>query len=141
MKKSREKKQSSGARRGALARSGDLAIVTSRLIDPNGLAAWNGQVPIARIVSGAVEIAKQRGYIFYTHREIAEKLGDGVLMLAYSMSLAIIAATGPKRTMSLAATLIQAVGAAVVLRELNTRPIEANIVEDARGVLKLVLEL
>lgn len=125
-----------------LVRPGDLAVVPSpvhRRIEPGALAAYKDQAPIAQIISGAVEIAKKRGYCFLTHRAIASKLDHGVEMLGYSLSLAIVVAAGPVRAMSLCATVIQVAGARVVLRAPKEHSPET--VKDAADLLNGVLGL
>lgn len=124
-----------------IVKEGDLVPVPSperKIIEASAFAAYNGQGSIAQIVSGAVEIAKRRGFLFLTHREIGSAL-DGSALLAYSLALAIAVAAGPSRAQSLCATVIQTTGAMVVLR----RPASyaPAVVRDARAVIATLLEL
>ena len=109
-----------------------------RSIEPRALVAYNGRGSIAQILSGAVEIARRRGHLFLTHREIGARL-EGLQIFAYSLALGIAVAAGPARALSLCATVIQTTGAAIVLRV----PIafEPARVRDARAVVDAVMEL
>ena len=120
---------------------GDLVPVPvpeRKIIEASAFAAYNGRGPIAQIISGAVEVARRRGFLFLTHREIGGAL-EGTSLLAYSLALAIAVAAGPTRAQSLCATVIQTTGAMVVLR--NPADYAPALVRDACAVLKTLLEL
>lgn len=122
-------------------KAGELVSVPlpeCKLIETSAFAAYNGQGSIAQILSGAVEIAKRRGFLFLTHREIGTKL-EGVTLLAYSLALAIAVAAGPARAQSLCATVIQTTGAMIVLR--HPAAYMPAMVRDARAVVETMLEL
>lgn len=124
-----------------IVKAGDLVAVPlpeRKLIEASAFAAYNGRGSIAPIISGAVEIAKSRGFLFLTHRELGSAL-EGAELLAYSIALAIAVAAGPARAQSLCATVIQTTGARVVLRQPTAYA--PALVRDARAVLKTLLEL
>jgi len=124
-----------------LVKAGDLVSVPEpqrRVIEPDAFHAYEGNGSIAQILSGAVEIARRRGYLFMTHREIGAALEarGHLAVLAYSLALAIAVAAGPARATSLCATLIQLTGATVVLQKRSAY--SPSIVRDAREVIALV---
>lgn len=131
----------SPAPRVEIVEAGDLVPVPlpeRKLIEASAFAAYNGRGSIAQIISGAVEIAKRRGFLFLTHRELGSSL-EGTELLAYSIALAIAVAAGPARAQSLCATVIQTTGAMVVCRQPVTYA--PALVRDARAVIKTLLEL
>jgi hypothetical protein len=122
-------------------KAGDLVPVPAperKIIEPSAFAAYNGHGSIALILSGAIEIAKRRGFFFMTHRELGDAL-EGTTLLAYSLALAIAVAAGPARASSLCATVIQTTGAMVVMRQPAAHA--AALVGDARAVIEMMLEL
>jgi hypothetical protein len=124
-----------------IVKAGDLIPVPPperRFIETSAFAAYNGQGSIAQIMSGAVEIAKRRGFLFLTHRELGTKL-EGMSLLAYSLALAVAVAAGPARAQSLCATVIQTTGAQVVQRQ--PAVYSPAMVRDARAVIEMMLEL
>jgi hypothetical protein len=124
-----------------IVKAGELVPVplpARKLIEPSAFAAYDGHGSIAQIISGAVEIAKRRGFLFLTHREIGAAL-EGTSMLAYSLALAIAVAAGPARAQSLSATVIQTTGAMVVLR--RPAAYAPAMVRDAHAVIVTMLEL
>ena len=124
-----------------IVKAGDLVAVPAperKLIEPSAFAAYHGQIVFAPILSGAIEIAKRRGFFFLTHRELGEAL-EGPTLLAYSLALAIAVAAGPARAQSLCATVIQTTGAMVVLRQPAAYAVA--LVRDARAVIQTMLEL
>lgn len=115
-----------------------VPVPERKLIEATAFAAYNDQKPIGQIISGAVEIARRRGFLFLTHREIGAAL-EGTALFAYSLALAIAVAAGPARAQSLCATVIQTTGALIILRQPTVH--KPALVRDARAVLKTLLEL
>ena len=131
----------SPASRVEIVKAGDLVAVPPperKIIEASAFAAYSGRGSIAQIISGAVEIAKRRGFLFLTHRELGAAL-EGTELFAYSLALAIAVAAGPARAQSLCATVIQTTGAMVVLRQ--PAAYAPALVRDARAVLETLLEL
>jgi hypothetical protein len=104
-------------------------------IKPGAFAAYEGQTPTARILSGAVEIARHRG-ASHTHRELCEIFEGGVECLAYWLALVIATASGPIRAPSLCATVIQIAGALATLRLADQK---SNVALEAHKVLQEAL--
>lgn len=130
--------KTTGPRRKPSSPAEEVPLPERKVIDAFAFVAYRGRGSIAQIISGAVEIAKGRGFLFLTHRELGAAL-EGTELLAYSLALAIAVAAGPTRAQSLCATVIQTTGAIVVLRQPAGYP--PALVRDAQAVLKTLMEL
>jgi hypothetical protein len=121
---------------------GELMAVPAPInkrIEASAFASWCGEAPIAQLLSGAVEIAKQRGFLFHTHREIGGKLEPGASVFAYALALAIAAAAGRERAPSICATVIQTTGALLVVR--RPAAYAPDVVREAKAVFGMGLGL